>query len=231
MIIIQWLLLIYIFYILIERVYPHRKYKFVEEYYNEMIFLWCSVILIIFFRSRIDVLKTSLLIFIILLIYEVLKNIQIDRKRENSQIVLYQIFSFINNQISAGLRLEDIVSKIYKVVNNREMKQYLKKEGEKYLHHYNLEEYLLNVSKKFDQEEYFSVEYAIKNALQIGMKDEILKYQEDMMFNKYIGIIQKKGDRNKLKMFFAGMLLATIFIFLISYPIFIEFMESIENLY
>ncbi|MCK5763491.1 MAG: hypothetical protein KAH05_05175, partial [Clostridiales bacterium] len=187
--------------------------------------------LIIFFRNKIDVIKTILLIFIVLLIYEVLKNIKINKKRENSQIVLYQIFSFINNQISAGLRLEDIVSKIYKVVNNREMKKYLKKEGEKDLHHYNLEEYLLNVSKKFNQEEYFSVEYAIKNALQIGMKDEVLKYQEDMMFNKYIGIIQKKGDRNKLKIFFVGMLLATIFIFLISYPMFIEFMESIENLY
>ncbi|MEA3423337.1 MAG: hypothetical protein U9Q80_06060 [Bacillota bacterium] len=231
MIIVQWLLLIYIFYILIEKVYPHRRYKFIEEYYNEMIFLWCSVILIIFFRNRIDVIKTSLSIIIILLLYEFLKNIQMSRKKENSQIVLYQIFSFINNQISAGLRLEDIISRIYKVVNNCEMKQYLKKEGEKYLHHYNLEEYLLNVSKKFDQEEYFSVEYAIKNALQIGMRDEVLKHQEDMMFNKYIGIIQKKGDRNKLKMFFVGMLLATILIFLISYPIFIEFMESIKNLY
>ncbi len=166
-----------------------------------------------------------------MLIYETLKNISINKKRENSQIVLYQIFSFINNQINAGLRLEDIISKIYKVVNNNEIKQHLKKEGEKYLRHYNLTEYLENISKKFDKEEYFSVEYAIKNALQVGMRNEVLKYQEDMMFNKYIGIIQKKGDRNKLKIFFAGMLLAAVLIFLISYPIFIEFMESIENIY
>ena len=231
MLIIQGSLLIYIFYILIERVYPHRKYKFIEKYYNEMIFLWCSAILIIFFRNQTDVKKAILLVFIILLIYEVLKNIQFKRKKENSQIVLYQIFSFINNQISAGLRLEDIISKIYKVVNNRETRRYLKKEGEKYVHHYNLEEYLMNISKKFDQEEYFTVEYAIRNALQIGMKNEVLKYQEDMMFNKYIGIIQKKGDVNKIKMFFAGMLLAVVLIFLISYPMFIEFMESIKNLY
>lgn len=231
MIWIQWLLLVVIFYTITEKIYPKSKVRIVEKYFNEIIYIWLSIIMSILLRDRLNIIRTFLTLLIVLMLMEAIKMARINQKKENTQIVLYQIFSFINNQMRAGLRLEDIIAQMYKVIDSRDIRKKLKTEGQKYLNDYNLNDYLHNISGEFDQNEFFAVEYAIKNALQIGVKDEMLNYQEEMLFNKYIGIIQKKGDRNKLKMFFTGMLLSAILVFLISYPMFVEFMESIKNFY
>ena len=194
----------------------------------EIVYIGLSIILIYKIRGSS---KYILITFIIFIMYEVIKKIVIEIKREKNQIELYQIFSFINNQIRAGLRMEDVVINLHQVINDKNLKSNIKKYCLIYSQQYNIDDFLELVEEEFSVDDFSSIEYAIRNSINVGFSENIMTFQEEMMFNKYIGIIRKKGDRNKLKLFFAAIILSLMLFMQIGYPLFIEFMYSLENIY
>jgi hypothetical protein len=164
-------------------------------------------------------------------LYEVIKFSERELSREKHQIILYQMFSFINNQVRAGLRMEDVIVGLYQIVDEKKMRENIRKYGLVYAQNYDLEKYLNQLGNEFSIEDFTAIDYAIRNSVNIGFNENIMTFQEDMMFNRYIGIIKKRGDRSKLKMLLAGMLLSMVFFIQIGYPIYLEFMTSLENIY
>ncbi len=167
----------------------------------------------------------------ILIVYEMIKSIQKELIKEKDQIVLYQIFSFINNQVRAGVRMEDVIGGVYEVITDKNFKKKMKKFCLIYVQEYDIEKFLEGVGENFVAEDFSCIEYAIKNSINIGINENVMTFQEDMMFNKYIGIIKKRGDRNKLKLFFSAILMSLVLFMEIGYPLFIDFMYSLKNIY
>lgn len=206
-----------------------KNYKLlIESQIVEIIYLSLSVVLTIILHVR------SQIVFFMLLmlgLYEVIKFSERELSREKHQIILYQMFSFINNQVRAGLRMEDVIVGLYQIVDEKKMRENIRKYGLVYAQNYDLEKYLNQLGNEFSIEDFTAIDYAIRNSVNIGFNENIMTFQEDMMFNRYIGIIKKRGDRSKLKMLLAGMLLSMVFFIQIGYPIYLEFMTSLENIY
>ena len=175
--------------------------------------------------------RITLFMLLMLAVFEIVKYTARELDREKNQIVLYQIFSYINNQMRAGVRMEDVLSNVHQVITDRKVKGIIRKHCRVYRQQYNIDTFLEKLSEEFTTEDFSSVEYAIRNSVKIGFNENVMTFQEEMMFNRYIGIIKKRGERGKLKLFFAGLLLSLVLFLQIGYPLFVDFMDSLKNLY
>ncbi len=202
--------------------------KLIESQIVEIIYLSLSLVLTMILHVR-----SQIILFMLLMlgIYEVIKYSERELSREKHQIILYQMFSFINNQVRAGLRMEAVIVGLYQIVDEKKMRENIRKYGLIYAQNYDLARYLSQLGDEFTVEDFTAIDYAIKNSVNIGFNENIMTFQEDMMFNRYIGIIKKRGDRSKLKMLLAGMLLSMVLFIQMGYPIYLEFMISLENIY
>lgn len=167
----------------------------------------------------------------LLVLYEGLRRSRHALARESQQIELYQMFSFINNQVRAGLPIDAVLVSLHEATADPRRKEMLRKLGWAYGQSHDLDRYLAELGKIFSPEEFDTIEQAIRNSVVVGMNEQALTFQEDMMFNRYIGIIRKRGERYKLKMMGAGIWLSAAFVLLVGYPFYLEFMSSLGNIY
>ena len=226
--IILFVLVTYIIAIGLENLSRKQFKKIIDGNIIEIIYLSLSAVIIYLRHGDAG---SVLLMSTILIIYEIIKAFQKEMMREKDQIILYQIFSFINNQVRAGVRMEDIIGGIYEVVTDKNFKKKMKKFCLIYVQQYDIESFLESIGENFVADDFSCIEYAIKNSINIGINENIMTFQEDMMFNKYIGIIKKRGDRNKVKLFFSAILMSLVLFLEIGYPLFIDFMYSLKNIY
>lgn len=200
----------------------------VERHAVEIIYISLSCTIVVLFGMPPG---TTLLLASMLVLYEGGRSAFGAIGRERDQIVLYQIFSYINNQMRAGLRIEDILVGLYQVVPEKQKREGIRKLGWVYANNYDLDRYLQGLGEWFAAEEFTAIEYAVRNSVIIGFNENVMTFQEEMMFNRYIGVIRKRGDRGKLKLLLAGILLSLVFFIQIGYPFYLEFMISLETLY
>jgi len=228
---VQFLSLSYILFYFIEKKLHWKYLEKFEAFASAALVIWGVLLMVVTLRNFLDPLKTILRVLMVLWLFFLGKKTLENQRQEKSQVMLYEIFSFINNQLAAGLRLEDIIGNIHRVIEDKKMGRLFRERGEIFKENYDLELYLVELGRHFDPEEFFYVAYSLRNGFNLGMQQELLSYQQEIMFNNYIGIIIKKGDRNQIKLFFIALVQALALIIFVSYPIVIELMGSLDYLY
>jgi len=231
MLIIQFVLLNIIFIVLIDKYASKNILKSINKYIVEIVYIFVSISMLIAFSDKYKNITNWVYILSILLMYQLIKKIYYELSVENNQLIIYRIYIFINNQIRAGIRTEDVISGIYKVIYKKSTKERVKKYCLIYKQNYNLDVFLKNLEKEFIGDDFSSIKYSIRNSVKIGETKNVMTFQEEMMFNKYVGVIKKTGDRNKVKLFFSALFLSIMLFINISYPLFLEFVDSLEKLY
>jgi Flp pilus assembly protein TadB len=228
---IQFMALSYIIYDFLERRVTAGSLERFEKHATRITQVWGLVLLLLVLRRFLDPLQTFLRIAVVVWIFEVVKSTLENRRQEKSQVMLYEVFSFINNQLSAGIRLEDVIGNIHRVVEDRRFKRVFREGGEIFKANYDLELYLKALGRHFEPEEFFYVAYSLRNGFNLGLQKELLKYQEEIMFNNYIGTLIKKGDRGQIKLFFIALVQAAVLVVFLAYPILVELMGSLAYLF
>lgn len=231
MLVIQFVLLNIIFIAVIDKYASKNILKIINKYIVEIVYIVASVSMLIAFSDKYKNIINWVYILAMLLIYQLIKKIYCELSLENDQLIIYRIYIFINNQTRAGIRTEDVIAGIYKVIYKKSVQERVEKYCLIYKQNYNLNVFLKNLKKEFRGDDFSSIKYSIRNSVKIGETKDVMTFQEDMMFNKYVGVIKKTGDRNKIKLFFSALFLSIMIFINVAYPLFLEFVDSLEKLY
>lgn len=159
----------------------------------------CPLIMFVVTAVKKDIplaIAVFLMIFsnIIFLVYK--KGKRVARQLERS---VYRIYKYLNNQVSAGVKVTDAIKSVFEVVEDKELKEILIRFAARYELTLDISESLKDFCSYFNTLESETLAVAIKQGVDTGDNQNILMRQEEVMFNKYLNYIQVETENSKKK--------------------------------
>ena len=143
----------------------------------------------------------------------------------------YKIYKFIHNQVSSGVKPTDAVSTVFEVVDEPDIRKTLMRLAARYKLTGDLESSLCELTDRFDTHEAHTLCVALKQGVDTGDNTEILKRQEEVMFNRYFAYIQAETDSLVYKSILAAVFFTGIIIIMIALPMFKDVQDGFSRIF
>ncbi|MEM1724711.1 MAG: type II secretion system F family protein [Thermoplasmata archaeon] len=143
----------------------------------------------------------------------------------------YKIYKFIHNQVSSGVKPTDAVSTVFEVVDEPDIRKTLMRLAARYKLTGDLESSLCELTDRFDTHEAHTLCVALKQGVDTGDNTELLKRQEEVMFNRYFAYIQAETDSLVYKSILAAVFFTGIIIIMIALPMFKDVQDGIGRIF
>lgn len=227
-----------LFWIDFDREKMKRKLKFAgykeEKHYQLHIFCkWTLPILLFFllmmvYKGHID----RYLILVVMPSVIVEYNLRSNIKRRNLEFEKngYRIYKYLYNQTSSGVRVTDAIKNMYQIVNEKSLKDSLMRFAARYIQTMNIDYALEILREEYSCFEMESFCGAIKQGVETGNNDDLLKKQEQTMFNKYFMSIQKSTDLYKWKCTFIVLIQCLILILMVGIPLIMDLERALNQI-
>lgn len=178
-----------------------------------------------------NIAKGILLFLVIFLSSELTLKIEIRRNNRLFQKNAYKIYKFLNNQVSSGIRISEALKNLYQIIDDYNLKKILIKFSAIYIQTSNIDLALKEFDKYYDTQESESLCICIKQGIATGDSSNLLRRQEELMFNKYINYIQLETDFQKNKSILAVGMLCLILVIMIGVPLFSDMDRALTSIF
>lgn len=135
----------------------------------------------------------AVFIFIQLLLWVVLRQGK-GKVNMSLQRHIYKIYKYLHNQISSGVKVTDTLKTVYKVIDDKKLKDIFIRLAARYELTHDIDEALKELRENFDVHEAEMLCVTLKQGVETGDNQELLARQEDIMFKKYFNYIQAETD-------------------------------------
>ena len=156
---------------------------------------------------------------------------QINKEANLFQIASYQLFKFLRNQMSAGIKFPVALNNLHTVVDDLLLKKRLLLMASHYSSTNQINESLTYITDFYNTMEAKSLALAIKQSVDTGHKDRNFKQKEKKLFNMYLNVIKKNTQFVVFRYVLIGILYAIVIVLIVIYPSVLDLMEANRSLF
>ncbi|TCT17030.1 type II secretion system (T2SS) protein F [Natranaerovirga pectinivora] len=143
----------------------------------------------------------------------------------------YMLYSFLNNQISSGVKQTDAIKNLHKVTNDKKLKERLKLMAATYIVTTNIDESLKYITDYYYTQEARSMAVAIKLGVDTGNNSTTLEKKEENMLNQFMDMVKFETEKLKYKYLMIGIIIGIPLIIFISYPLVIDLLQAEKQIF
>ncbi len=144
----------------------------------------------------------------------------------------YKIFKFINNQRSAGVPTQKIITKLHLVVKDKKLERRLISFAADYIANNDYSSaFKKHITKYYSTGDALAVDNALSIGLNVGDRYALSDESESLMFDKYLAYIDYETEKQKLKSVFVAALFALVLIGLVGFPLVLDMIKSVEIIF
>lgn len=143
----------------------------------------------------------------------------------------WRIYRYLHNQISSGIKITDAVTTVYETVNDPEIKKVLVKFSAAFQLTMNIQESLDEIASKFGGNEAATLCMAVREGVKTGDSGDMLKRQEDVMFNKYFNRIEAETERSRTMCIFSALMFCSILVIMASVPVIMDLLDALDSIF
>lgn len=143
----------------------------------------------------------------------------------------YKIFKFLMNQVSSGILVSDAIKSMYRIVDDKYLKESLIEVSAYYSKTTNLHEALDMLKQTYAGIEVDTLCMAIEQGIYTGANYETLKKMEQLLFKRYIYQIKLETRWRRKRSILSVLLLCTILILMISIPVILDMMAAFNQIF
>ncbi|MBI9013848.1 MAG: hypothetical protein JEZ08_16560 [Clostridiales bacterium] len=201
--------------------------------YLLMKYVFPIVIFFIAMMQGIDVVGRAVIVLPIIWISpEIYIKVKQNQHVKSFENYSYKLFKFINNQRSAGVPTQKIITKLHLVVNDEKLKKRLISFAADYIANNNYDEsFKKHIKKYYSTSDALAVDNALSQGLNVGDRYTISDESEELMFDKYLAYIDYETERKKFKSVLVASLFAFTLLGLVGYPLVMDMFKSIEIIF
>jgi Flp pilus assembly protein TadB len=131
----------------------------------------------------------------------------------------YKIYRYLHNQVASGIKTTDAIKTVYRVVDDKELKQSLMLLAARYTRTLDIEASLEQFRKSYDMQEVESLCVALKQGIDTGDNKETLRRKERVMFRRHFNFVQAETDMCRLKSKLVVCMFIAIIIIMLVIPL------------
>lgn len=200
--------------------------------YSILIFILPLLMLVsTFIFNRTSILQNIFLIVVFICVIEVYIYYKKKKYTLKFNKNAYKIYKFIHNQVSSGVKPTDAVSTVFEVVDDPDIRKTLMRLSARYKLTGDLDSSLSELTERFDTHEAHTLCVALKQGVDTGDNTELLKRQEEVMFNRYFAYIQAETDSLVYKSILAAVFFTAIIIIMIALPMAKDVQDGISRVF
>lgn len=188
-----------------------------------------SLMLLLIFSNKIS-LATGLIVILPYCLSELNIRLLIRKRNHVFEKNAYKIYKYLYNQVSSGVRVSDGIKSVYLSVNDPSLKNTLMRFSARYIQTMNIDYALEVLREAYSCFEMDSFCGAIKQGIETGDNADLLKKQEETMFNKYFMSIQKDTDIYKWKITFIVFIQCMILIMMVGIPLLMDLNRALDKI-
>lgn len=172
-----------------------------------------------------------ILILVATVTYLFYKRHQKSNKAKMIKFYGYKIFKFLLNQVTSGIKINDAIKSMYKVVDDKSLRKCLL-EVAAYHSKTNDIEYALGILKtSYKGMAVDTLCMAIEQGIYTGTNFETLKKIEELLFKTYINEINLETQGRKKQSIVSVLMLCTVVVLMIAIPVFIDIVDAFNQIF
>jgi len=142
----------------------------------------------------------------------------------------YIIYKYLNNQISAGMRVADAIKSVYMIVTDKDIRSALVDLASRFELTNDIDACLLEFKQRFECEAAETLAVALKQGIETGNNSNIIARQEKKMFNRFIHQVKLETDMAKFRSFCAITMFCAIISIMVLIPLINDIKSSLSQI-
>jgi len=134
------------------------------------------------------------------------------------------------NQLSSGVHMTDAISTIYLPIKEKTLRGVLINFSARYMQTMNINYALEILENEYSGFEVDSFSLALKQGLETGNNQTLLKKQEEIMFSKYFMTIQMETDLVKWQCVMIVLIQCVILVLMIGIPLLMDLNRALNQI-
>lgn len=144
----------------------------------------------------------------------------------------YRLFKFINNQRSAGVPTQNIITKLHMAVSEPKLERRLISFAAEYITKAKYDDaFQNNIMKYYSTNDARALDVALRQGLNIGDKFSISDEAEELMFEKYMAFIDHETEKKKMLNLVIAIFFAISLIGIVGFPLIMDMFNAVETIF
>lgn len=144
----------------------------------------------------------------------------------------YRLFKFINNQRSAGVPTQSIITKLHMAVKEPKLEKRLISFAAEYIAKGKYDDaFQNNIIKYYSSTDARALDVALRQGLNVGDKYSISDEGEEVMFEKYMAFIDHETEKKKMLNIVIAVFFAVSLIGIVGFPLVMDMFNAVETIF
>jgi len=216
------------------------KFLLLDEERNSIIYLYLfmryGLTSLVFFSGLAQggeyFIKAVSIIPIVILLPEFYVKSKITEHEKAFENYSYKIFKFINNQRTAGVPTQKLISKLHLSVTDQKLKRRLISFAAEYIANNDFDvAFNTHIMKYYSTGDARILDSALRQGLNIGDIYTFTDNEEELMFEKYMSYVDHETEKKKIQTVIVAALYSITLIGIVAYPIILDVLESFSVIF